>query len=56
MPADATAQLSLLMDAVPGRAGQPVADPYYGDDAGFEVTWTDVREAARALVAKLDQA
>ncbi len=46
MPSDATARIRLLMDAVPGRKGQAVADPYYGDAAGFEVTWADVTAAA----------
>lgn len=49
-PGDRTAELSLLLDVVPGREGQPVADPYFGDDAGFEVTWRDVTAAAQALV------
>jgi protein-tyrosine phosphatase len=48
-PADATARLSLLLDHVPGRAGEAVADPYFGDDAGFETTWRDVTEGARGL-------
>ncbi|WP_066560587.1 low molecular weight protein-tyrosine-phosphatase [Croceicoccus bisphenolivorans] len=52
-PADGTAQLSLLLDAVPGRKGEPVADPYYGDEAGFAVTWAEVSAAARAIVAGL---
>lgn len=52
-PADATAQIGLLLDCVPGREGQAVADPYYGDEAGFEVTWRDVSEAARALAQRL---
>lgn len=52
-PADATAQLSLLLDWVPGRAGQAVADPWFGDDAGFETTWADVSAAARALADAL---
>lgn len=52
-PAGHLARLSLLLDLVPGREGQAVADPYYGDEAGFEVTWTEVSEAARALVALL---
>ncbi len=47
------AYLGLLMDLVPERAGQAVADPYYGDEAGFLVTWDEVSMAARALVAKL---
>lgn len=37
-PADGRAELCLLMDLVPGRAGSGVADPYYGEDAGFDVT------------------
>jgi protein-tyrosine phosphatase len=52
-PADATAKLGLLMDMVSGRQGQAVKDPYYGDDAGFETTWSDVSAAARALVEQL---
>lgn len=49
-PADASAELGLLLDLIPGRAGQDVADPWYGDEAGFETTWADVSAAARALV------
>jgi protein-tyrosine phosphatase len=52
-PQDASAQISLLLDWVPGREGQAVADPYFGDDSGFEVTWRDVSEAARELVKQL---
>ena len=55
MPDDATATLGLLLDAVPGRAGQAVADPYYGGPEGFEETWRDVRAAADAIVAKLQE-
>lgn len=52
-PTGARAALSLLLDHVPGRGGQAVADPYYGDDAGFDVTWTDVTAGARGLVARI---
>lgn len=52
-PSDGTASLRLLMDLVPGRAGTGVVDPYYGDDAGFDLTWDDVTRAARAIVAGL---
>lgn len=52
-PADGVASLSLLMDAVPGREGSGVTDPYFGDDAGFDITWDDVTRAARALVQAL---
>jgi protein-tyrosine phosphatase len=52
-PADATATLGLLLDLVPGREGEGVRDPYYGEDDGFEVTWADVTAAAREIVARL---
>ena len=52
-PTAPRARLSLLLDMVPGREGEPVADPYFGNDAGFDVTWRDVSDAARALVARL---
>jgi protein-tyrosine phosphatase len=55
-PAGATAELGLLMDYVPGREGQSVADPYYGDDRDFDVTWADVSAAAEALVGRLGRA
>ena len=51
-PADATAELSLLLDHVPGREGQAVADPYFGDDDGFDVTWAEVTQAAQNLAAR----
>lgn len=50
-PADATARLMLMLDLVPGRAGESVADPYYGDDDGFADSWADVSALASALVA-----
>lgn len=50
---DGGAAPSLLLDHVPGRTGEAVADPYYGGDAGFETTWADVTAGARALVEKL---
>ncbi|MBK6802133.1 low molecular weight protein-tyrosine-phosphatase [Novosphingobium sp.] len=52
-PAGHPAQLRLLLDLIPGREGQAVADPWYGGEAGFEVTWAEVSAAARALVAEL---
>lgn len=48
-PADGTAEVSLLMDAVPGHEGKPVADPYYGGAEGFARTWDQVSVAAQAL-------
>ncbi len=52
-PADASAELALLMDAVDGRVGQAVADPYYGGPEGFVQTWRDVNAAAEALAKQL---
>ena len=54
-PAGSRATLSLLLDHVAGREGQPVADPYYGDDSDFDVTWRDVTEGASALAGALKQ-
>lgn len=52
-PTDTRATLSLLLDHVPGRQGESVADPYYGCDADFELVWREVTLAAEALVARL---
>jgi protein-tyrosine phosphatase len=52
-PANATASLSLLLDYLPGHEGKAVADPYYGDDAGFETTWLQVKAATEAFAKTL---
>jgi protein-tyrosine phosphatase len=52
-PADASAQLGLLLDLVKGSEGRSVADPYYGGLDGFERTWREVDAAAAALVERL---
>jgi protein-tyrosine phosphatase len=52
-PNDATAELSLLLDHVPGRAGEAVADPYYGGEQEFEVTWVEVATGAAALAERI---
>ncbi|CAO4153101.1 low molecular weight protein-tyrosine-phosphatase [Methylorubrum aminovorans] len=52
-PAGSRAALSLLLDHVPGREGEPVADPYYGADESFDTTWADVTAGARALARRL---
>jgi len=52
-PPGSRARLSLLLDHVPGREREAVADPYYGGDSHFDATWRDVTEAARALARKL---
>jgi protein-tyrosine phosphatase len=55
-PAGSRARLSLLLDHVPGRQGEAVADPYYGGDAAFDATWRDVTEAAAAFARALRNA
>lgn len=52
-PAGNRSDISLLLDHVDGRAGQAVADPYYGEADDFERTWKDVSAGARALAIKL---
>lgn len=52
-PLGARAQLSLLLDRVPGLQGRDVDDPYYGGPEGFEETWRQVSDAAQYLVADL---
>lgn len=52
-PTDAKATLSLLLDHVMGMEGCSVADPYFGEDAGFAETWREVRLGAEALVKAL---
>lgn len=51
-PADGRAKLSMLLDHA-GQPGQDVADPYFGGDEGFEVTWADVTTGAEGLLAEL---
>ncbi len=50
-PPDATAELKLMLDLVPGREGASLADPYYGGEEDFTATWEDVTALAAALVA-----
>lgn len=52
-PADGTAELALLLDHVEGRLGEAVADPYYGDESGFGLTWRDVTAGAEALARRI---
>ena len=52
-PRDGTARLAMLMDAVDGRRGEPVADPYYGDTAAFEAAWSLISLGVDAWVEKL---
>ena len=52
-PSDATARLSLLLDHVEGRAGEAVADPYYGEAGHFDAAWADVTLGAEALARSI---
>lgn len=57
-PANGPAALTLLLDHVPGRAGQGVTDPYFGGDDGFDVVWRDIEEGVDRLLSAIvnDQA
>ncbi|MBO9378601.1 low molecular weight phosphotyrosine protein phosphatase [Sphingomonas histidinilytica] len=52
-PEDGRAQLSLLLDHVAGREGEDVADPYFGEDEGFEQAWRDICAGVGGLLAEL---
>lgn len=52
-PDDATAAVSLLFDHVPGREGEPVADPWYGDESDFTRCWQDCDAGVRGLLMAL---
>jgi protein-tyrosine phosphatase len=54
-PADHSVRIALLLDLVPGREGQALTDPWYGDEGGYLDTWADVSAAARALVDALQR-
>lgn len=55
LPAHGTANLSLLLDHVPGMAGRSVADPYWGGPDDFAATWAEVTLAAKSLVRMLSR-
>jgi protein-tyrosine phosphatase len=55
-PRGSTAKVSLLLDMVAGRKGESVADPYFGDEEGFETAWADVVQGAQALVERMQAA
>lgn len=52
-PRGATARFSMLLDAVDGRQGEPVPDPYYGTEADFQRAWDLITEGVEALTANL---
>ncbi len=52
-PRDGTASLAMLMDAVDGRRGEPVADPYYADAAAFDAAWRVISLGVNAWADRL---
>lgn len=52
-PRDALDKVSLLLDFVPGREGESVPDPYYGDASDFEKAWDEINMAVSLLVQRL---
>lgn len=54
-PQNSTAHIALLMDYVPNKAGQEIADPYYGNEKDFDRTWEQVHEGAIALADHLEK-
>lgn len=56
-PRHTSAKVSLLLDVLKPGQGTAVADPYYGDEAGFEECWQTISTAVDVLVKELaDQA
>jgi len=53
---DGPAEISLMLDYVPGSEGQAVADPYYGGGEDFAECWAILQQAAGALAQKLASA
>jgi protein-tyrosine phosphatase len=52
-PTNSRAQLSMMLDHLPGYEGRDVADPYYGADDDFESCWRLVDQAARMFAKRL---
>lgn len=52
-PRQGRARLSRLLDHVPGRAGEDVADPYYGGAPNFEAAFADIHSGTVALLATI---
>lgn len=52
-PGDGKARAKRLLDLVPGREGDDLVDPWYGEAEGFRATWADVTAGAQALVRLL---
>ncbi|MDP5102837.1 MAG: low molecular weight phosphotyrosine protein phosphatase [Erythrobacter sp.] len=52
-PRDGTARISMLFDAVAGREGVSVPDPYHGTADDFSNTWIEINEGVTGLVQQL---
>ncbi len=52
-PADATAEIALILDTIKGRENASVNDPFNESEDTFEFTWQDVTVAARAIARHL---
>jgi len=49
-PSDHAASVRLLLDYVPGMEGQPVPDPYYGNEDDFEEAYRLARLGCEGLL------
>lgn len=47
---DGPARIQLMMDFVPGREGDEVADPFTGNDSDFTICWREVSAAVHHLM------
>ena len=52
-PRSSKANVSLLMDSIPGHEGQSLADPYYGDDADFTKAWDEISSAVDQIIGQV---
>lgn len=52
-PRDGTASIGMLFDAVEGRAGHPVPDPYHGTADDFASAWAAINEGVAGLLVTI---
>lgn len=55
VPDGPKAQLELLLDNVPGREGDSIADPFFSEQPAFDITWADSMAAAEALARRFSR-
>lgn len=51
-PHGSSAEVALMLDAIKGREGQSVADPYFSEEPAFDKTVAEVTAMADALVKR----